>query len=344
MKEGTLVKKIAVIGCTGAVGREMLSELEDWEGLTCEVAGFASPRSEGMSIPFRKGYLRVQAFRLEALKGFDVALMSAGGAFSKEWAQKIADQGTLVIDNSSAWRMNDGIPLIVPEVNGHLLKEVKGGIIANPNCSTIQLVVALKPLSDHFGLEQVIVSTYQSVSGTGQQGINELSEQVKAQFNMQEPQPKVYPQTIAFNIIPVIGAIDDAGYCLEEEKMVRETRKILALPDLFVLPTVARVPVFTCHSESVAVKLSRAVTRDEAKGVLLKSPGVVVDEEETPDQLPTPLNVVTRPEVFVSRFRLPLGSQSSPWLQFWNVADNLKKGAATNAVQILKQWNARENS
>lgn len=328
--------KIAVIGCTGAVGREMLHELEHKLVEPFELVALASPRSEGIKLPFRGGYVSVKSFDLNALKECDYALMSAGGDFSRKWAKEIADRGTVVIDNSSAWRMERDVPLVVPEVNGKIIDSFKNGIIANPNCSTIQMVVSLKPLADHFGLEFINVSTYQSVSGSGQKGISELSEQVHNHLKFQDPKPSVYAQPIAFNIIPAIGPIGESGYCQEEEKLIFETRKIMNMPSLEILPAVARVPVFSCHSESITVRLSQEVTLEDVYKAFSSAVGLEFDSNETQETYPTPFYVAGRSEVFVSRVRLGFGAKKSKWLQFWNVADNLKKGAATNAVQIMK--------
>ena len=331
--------KVAIIGATGVVGREIISELEDSAVQDIEVGMFASPKSEGQVVEFRKDSYTVGAFSLEALKAFDYALMSAGGDFSRKYAKGIADQGTIVIDNSSAWRMDPELPLVVPEVNGHVLEERQLSIIANPNCSTIQMMVNLAPLEKAFGLAMVHVSTYQSVSGTGQKGLNELATQVKQQFNMEEITPEVYPQPIAFNVLPAIGPVDDAGHAEEEVKMVRETKKILENDSIEVLATTVRVPVFSCHSESIVVKLKIAVSRDEVISVLKTQAGLQVFESDLQEEYPTPLNVAGKQETYVTRVRLPYGkdaSGKSEWVQMWNVADNLKKGAATNAVQILE--------
>jgi aspartate-semialdehyde dehydrogenase len=241
-----------------------------------------------------------------------------------------------VIDNSSAWRMDPDTALVVPEVNGHQLKADKPQIIANPNCSTIQMVVALKPLADHFGLELVQVATYQSVSGTGQKGIAELASQLEAQMKFQDMEAKVYAQPIAFNLLPGIDVFDSAGHCYEEVKMVQETRKIMNLPNLDVLASTVRVPTFHCHGEMVTVKLKKAITRSEALDAFRDAAGLVLNEKDEHAAQPTPRTATGDGRVFVSRVRLQHGQTSSPWLQFWNVADNLKKGAATNAVQILE--------
>lgn len=328
--------KVAVIGATGAVGREMVADLESCGITNLDVGFFASARSAGEQIQFRGKMREVKAFRLESLSGFDYCLMSAGGTFSRQNARSIVDLGVTVIDNSSAWRMVDGVPLVVPEVNGDVLKNLpKGSIIANPNCSTIQMVVALKPLLDRFGIEQVQVSTYQSVSGTGQKGIRELSSQVEASFKFADKSPEVYAQPIAFNVLPAIDVLDAAGHCFEEEKMIRETRKIFGKPKLDVLATTVRVPVYHCHSESIAVRLGKAVTRKDVIDCMTQFKPLTVHLEDDHGKFPTPRGIAGSQGVHVSRLRLPLDLERSDWVQLWVVADNLKKGAATNAVQIL---------
>lgn len=329
--------KIAIVGATGAVGREMLNDLDGSTIKDLELSLFASPRSKGAKIEFRGKTLTVEAFSPEALAGTKFVLMSAGGSFSKEHSPALVAQGCTVIDNSSAWRMDENVPLIVPEVNANLLKPHHPRIIANPNCSTIQMVVALKPLADLFGLDMVQVSTYQSVSGTGQKGIAELSAQVESQLKFQEVTPRVYAQPIAFNCIPAIDVFDTTGHCFEEIKMVKETRKILGMPSLTILASTVRVPTFHCHGETVNVRLGRSITRDDALKAFKEAPGIVLMADDDYKTLPTGRSVVGDQRVFVSRVRLPHGQTSSHWLQFWNIADNLKKGAATNAVQILEE-------
>jgi aspartate-semialdehyde dehydrogenase len=329
--------KIAIVGATGAVGREMIKDLEASRLRDIDVRLCASPRSAGTLLSFRNRNVEVEAFDAAALKGVDYVLMSAGGGFSRDHSPLLVKQGATVIDNSSAFRMVDDVALVVPEVNAAELKKKKGPqIIANPNCSTIQLVVALKPLADKFGLEMVSASTYQSVSGTGQQGIAELGQQVEAQFRFQDPVVKVYAQPIAFNLLPSNGNFDAGGHTEEETKMVRETRKIMNLPDLFVTATSVRVPTFNCHGETVMVRLKRPVTRAEALEAFKGAAGLVLNDKDTHESQPTPKAAAGDGRVYVSRVRLPYGEAKSPWLQFWNVADNLKKGAATNAVQILE--------
>jgi aspartate-semialdehyde dehydrogenase len=331
--------KVAVVGATGAVGREMISELEESSIKDIELILLASPRSAGEKITFRGKQQEVKAYQSALLAGFDFCLMSAGGKFSKAHAQEIADLGVTVIDNSSAWRMHDGVELIVPEVNGDRLKNLKkGSIIANPNCSTIQMVVPLKALHGRFGLDHVNVATYQSVSGTGQKGIKELANQVEGQYKYTDVPPEIYAQPIAFNVLPAIDVLDADGHCFEEEKMLRETRKILDLPTLDVLATTARVPTFHCHAEAVTVRLTKELTRAEAIEALKSQDGLIVSEEVSHAAFPTPRTVAGQPDIYVCRVRTPLDRPKSNWLQFWVVADNLKKGAATNAVQILMSF------
>lgn len=328
---------VAIVGATGAVGREMIRDLEDSAIQDIKVRLFASQRSKGTKVTFRGKTHEVEAFSVAALADTQYILMSAGGAFSKEHAKTLVAQGATVIDNSSAWRMDETVPLVVPEVNGDLLRSGHPQIIANPNCSTIQMVVALKPLADRFGIDMVQVATYQSVSGTGQKGIAELGGQLEAQMKFQEPETKVYAQPIAFNCLPAIDVFDDTGHCGEEIKMVRETRKILGIPTLTVLASTVRVPTFHCHGEMVNVRLAKAISRQEALAAFAEAKGLVLVAKDDHKELPTPRGVAGDQRVFVSRVRLPYGQTTSNWLQFWNIADNLKKGAATNAVQILER-------
>jgi aspartate-semialdehyde dehydrogenase len=328
--------KIAIIGASGAVGREMISDLQDSSLKDIQIGMFASSRSDGQTVDFRGERRTIRAFSLDQLKGYDYALMSAGGTFSKENSPKLAEMGVVVIDNSSAWRQEPDIALIVPEVNSKELDQYRGKIIANPNCSTIQMVVSLAPLHKAFGLDFVQVSTYQSVSGTGQKGISELADQVSRHLRFEEAIPKVYAQPILFNILPGIGPIDKAGHCEEEIKMVKETRKILGLPNLEVMASTIRVPVFSCHCETIAVRLQKEVSRQEIYEVFKSSQGLDFFDQDEYSEMPSPRLVAGKKETFVSRVRLPYGHDRSRWVQFWNVADNLKKGASTNAVQILE--------
>lgn len=330
--------KVAVIGATGAVGREMISDLED-SSLDIEVVPLASARSEGAVVEFRGKVVKVRSFSLAGVKDCEFALLSAGGDFSRANAIGIAGAGPVVIDNSSAWRMDPDVPLVVPEVNsGELAAGRPGkGIVANPNCSTIQLVVPLAILKNAFGIQQVHVATYQSVSGTGQKGIAELAQQVQGHFTFKEPAPQVYRQPVAFNLLPAIDRIDTQGHCFEEEKVIRETRRILGMPALDVFATTVRTPTFHCHGEAVSVRLSRKVKLDEAKSVFRDAAGIHFVDTDDIGEMPTPRKVAGDRGVWVSRVRLPLDAVESDWLQFWVIADNLKKGAATNAVQILER-------
>jgi len=330
--------KVAIIGATGAVGREMVSDLESSKIPDIELLAMASPRSAGEKVTFRGKNIEVKVYDLTSLRGVPYALMSAGGKFSRQHTPAIVEQGTTVIDNSSAWRMHQDVLLVVPEVNGSLLKNVgtRPTIIANPNCSTIQMVVALKPFQDAIGIDMVQVATYQSVSGTGQKGIKELGDQVSAHLRFATVEPNVYAQPIAFNVLPAIDVLDEAGHCFEEEKMVRETRKIMGMNALDILATTARVPTFNCHSEAVVIKLKAPITRERALQLLRQAPGIRLVEENDHAAFGTPHRVAGDSTVWVSRVRLPLDQVESNWVQFWVVADNLKKGAATNAVQILE--------
>ncbi len=329
--------KIAVIGATGAVGREILHDLEDSPLKNIEIFAFASPRSEGETLHFRGKSLIVKAFNLNDVRKCDYALMSAGGSFSRENAEKISsDGGPIVIDNSSAWRMKAEIPLVVPEVNSHVLKDFKKGIISNPNCAMIQLAVCLKPLVDNYGIEMVNVTTFQSVSGSGHKGVSELSAQVEAHMKFAESKPQIYEHPIAFNVIPYIGPIESSGYCEEEVKLIEELRKVFELPELPVLPTTVRVPVFNCHSESVSVLLKKNASIEDIQKLLKKTKTPIYFSDEQRKEFATPRSSTGTRNVYMSRLRFLNGAKSGKWLQFWNLADNLKKGAATNAVQILE--------
>jgi aspartate-semialdehyde dehydrogenase len=327
--------KIAIIGASGAVGREIVNELEKSSIADLQPVLLASPRSQGRSISFRGKHLTVKAYSRDEVLGCPYILMSAGGEFSKAHSLAIAEasQG-IVIDNSSAWRMDPQVPLVVPEINGSLLEKLSHPVIANPNCSTIQLVMSLAPLQERWGLELVNVATYQSVSGTGQKGIDELSQQVRDRLNFTEVVSRVYPQPIAFNVLPAIGAIAADGYCEEELKMINETRKIMDCASLSLLATSARVPVFYCHSQAVTVKLKGTASYEELCEVWRHRPGIALAPHR--EDQPTPLQLTGQSAVSISRVRLLQGEQRSAWLTYWNIADNLKKGAATNAVQIFE--------
>ena len=330
---------LAIVGATGAVGREMLQVLEDSTLPTKSVRLFASSRSVGEELSFADRTLRVEALPEEAPDAFDLALFSAGSEVSREHAPRFAEAGAVVIDNSSAWRGEHDVPLVVPEVNGERAVEKArqgpgGFVIANPNCSTIQLVVALAPLHRAFGLQRVIVSTYQSVSGAGHKGIDELSTQVVDLFNNRPLEPRVFPHQIAFNLIPAIGDFRADGYTTEEWKLIAETRRILELPKLRVAATAVRVPVFSAHSESVCAEFGRQVSPKEARAALYNAEGVVLEDEPRDDEYPMPFPAGSTDDVWVGRIRQDPDDLSA--LHLWVVADNLRKGAALNAVQIAE--------
>src|SRR5471032_1607027 len=267
--------KVAVVGATGNVGREMLSVLVERQFPISEVVALASTRSVGTEVSFGDGTLKIKALDYYDFKGTDICLMSAGGAISKEWSPKIAAQGCLVIDNSSAWRMDRGVPLVVPEVNADALNDIPKGIIANPNCSTAQLVVALKPLHDLFTIKRVVVATYQSVSGAGKEAMDELFAQTRAVFVSDPVEPRKFSKRIAFNVIPQIDVFMDDGSTKEEWKMVAETKKILD-PKIKLTATCVRVPVFIGHSEAVNIEFVDPISADEAREILSRAPGCLV--------------------------------------------------------------------
>ena len=331
--------KIAIAGATGVVGREMLRVLEDREFPLGELIPLASERSAGNTIEFRGRELVVQRLTPGSFEGVDIALFSPGAAASREFAPHAARAGAVVIDNSSAFRMDPEVPLVVPEVNpGDLLLAVKPGgrrIVANPNCSTIQLVVALKPLHDEATLTRVVVATYQSVSGAGQKGIDELEQQTRAVFSLGEIETKKFPHRIAFNLLPEIGPDSGNGYTEEEMKMVHETRKILGLPELAISATCVRVPIFYCHSEAVHAKFARELTVERAREVLRAAPGVKLIDDLSQHIYPMPVLGAGDDDTLVGRIRKDLADENT--LALFVVADNLRKGAATNAVQIAER-------
>jgi aspartate-semialdehyde dehydrogenase len=325
--------RVAVLGATGAVGREMLNVLDELRVPVSEVIALASARSEGEEVEFGRRTLKVKLARPEAFDGVDIVLASAGSAVSKLLLPEAAKRGALCIDNSSAFRMVPEVPLVVPEVNPEAMIR-HNGIIANPNCSTIQLVVALKPLHDAAGLRKVVVTTYQSTSGAGKKGMDELHDQTVALLNSRPFEVEVHHARIAFNVVPHIGAAGADGYTEEELKLLYETRKIMGLPELLVSPTAVRVPVFACHSESVVCEFDRPLSPELARELLGKAPGVKVVDDLAQKQYPMPMDVAGTDEVYVGRIRRDLASPMG--LAMWVVADNLRKGAATNAVQIAQ--------
>jgi aspartate-semialdehyde dehydrogenase len=326
---------VAVVGATGAVGRTMIRILAEREFPLRELRALASDRSAGTVLEIDGQRYPVGAAERAGLEGVDVALFSAGADVSRSLAPQAVQAGALVVDNSSAWRMEAGVPLVVPEVNaddaaGH------SGIIANPNCSTIQLVPLLMALRDAVGLERVVVDTYQAVSGTGQPAIDELEDQIAAHVAGRAPQAKVYPHPIAFNALPEIDVFLDDGYSKEEWKVIHESRKILHLPDLRVSCTAVRVPVFTAHSEAVHVETSRPLLVDEARVLFAAVPGVQVVDDPAAHRYPLATAAAGRDEIFVGRIRRDSSLPDDRGLAFWVVSDNLRKGAATNAVQIAE--------
>jgi len=326
--------RVAVVGATGNVGREMMAILEELNFPVDEMYAVASRRSQGAEVAFGDQILKCQNLETFDFSKVDIVLMSAGGDVSREWSEKIGKQGPMVIDNSSAFRMDPEVPLIVPEVNPdaiHLAK--KKNIIANPNCSTAQLVVALKPLHDAARIKRAVVATYQSVSGTGKAAMDELWNQTKALYGLGDATPKVYSKQIAFNVLPFAGDLVDEGYTSEEEKMWKETHKILD-PDIQLTVTCARVPVFVGHSEAVNLEFEEPLDAEDAREILREAPGVMVVDKPEEDGWVSPVEAAGDFAVFVSRIR------NDPTVEFglnmWVVADNLRKGAALNAVQIAQ--------
>jgi aspartate-semialdehyde dehydrogenase len=326
--------KVAVVGATGNVGREMLDVLAERRFPVSEVVALASSRSLGTEVSFGDRTLKCRNLEHFDFSDVDICLMSAGGAVSREWSPKIAAQGCLVIDNSSAWRYDSDVPLIVPEVNAEAAKGFsKRNIIANPNCSTAQLVVALKPLHDRATIKRVVVATYQSVSGAGKEAMDELFAQTRAVFVSDPVTAKKFPKRIAFNVIPQIDAFMEDGFTKEEWKMVAETKKILD-PKIKLVATCVRVPVFIGHSEAVNIEFERPISADEAREILREAPGcLVIDRRETGGYI-TPHEAAGDDATYISRIREDPTVENG--LVLWCVSDNLRKGAALNAVQIAE--------
>ena len=326
--------RVAIVGATGNVGREMLNILEELEFPVDEIHAIASRKSKGVEVSFGDKTIKCQDIEQFDFSKVDLVLMSAGGEVSRAWSEKIGKAGPIVIDNSSAFRKDPDVPLIVPEVNPDAIKDAtKKNIIANPNCSTIQLVVALKPLHDAAKIKRVVVSTYQSVSGAGKEGMDELWNQTKAIYGLGDARPKKFPKQIAFNVIPYIGAFLEDGSTDEEQKMSDETHKMLD-PDIKVTVTCVRVPVFVGHSESVTVEFERPLAADEARAILREAPGVLVIDKQEHDGYITPVDAAGEHAVYVSRIRKDPTVENG--LNLWIVSDNLRKGAALNAVQIAQ--------
>lgn len=328
--------KIAVVGATGMVGRTFLKVLEEY-ALDADYALFASARSAGKELDFMgKKYTVRELCETSFDEGFDIALFSAGGSTSEKFAPVAASHGCVVIDNSSAWRMDDEVPLVVPEVNPEKIAEYKNkGIIANPNCSTIQAMVALKPLDDRYGIKRVVYSTYQAVSGAGLGGYNDLKNGINGEA------PKKFPYPIFSNCLPHIDVFTESGYTKEEIKMINETRKILGHPDMRVTATTVRVPVFDCHSESINVELEKPFKVEDVKKLLSESEGIILQDDPKNNVYPMAVTAKGTNEVYVGRIRRDDSVENG--LNLWVVADNIRKGAATNAVQIalklIEMWN-----
>lgn len=330
-------KVVAVAGATGVVGREMLRVLEDRNFPVKSIKLLASERSLGKTLKYRGEDLPVEVLSDDSFNGVEIALFSAGGGTSKRFAPSAAKAGCVVVDNSSAWRMDPEVPLVVPEVNPGDIQKHKG-IIANPNCSTIQMVVVLKPLHDAARIRRVVVATYQAVSGAGSAALGELKEQTRALVEGRPYPPKIFPHQIAFNVIPQIpqsDAFTENGYTSEEMKMVNETKKIMGDDSIQVTATTVRVPVITGHSESVNVETERKLTAAEAKALLAKAPGVILEDDPAAQIYPLAVNAADKYDTFVGRIREDVSHPSA--LDMWIVSDNLLKGAALNAVQIAER-------
>ncbi len=324
---------VAVVGATGAVGNEMVEILAERKFPVRELRLFASERSVGTTVTFNDHDVAVRLLGPDAFGGVDIALFSSGDEVSLEYAPVAVRSGAVVIDNSAAWRMQTDVPLVVPEVNLEAAFKHRG-IIANPNCSTIQMVVALKPIHDSARLRRVAVVTYQSVSGTGKEAMDELLEETRALLAFEDVWPQVYPYQIAFNLLPQIGAFDANGDCSEEIKLINETRKILGEPELPVTATTVRVPVFRAHSEAVNIQTATALAPNDARALLSTAPGVIVYDDPQRKLYPMPVDVAGTDAVYVGRVRTDRSQPNG--LNLWVVADNLRKGAALNAIQIAE--------
>ncbi len=326
--------RVAIVGATGNVGREMLNILDERKFPASEVICLASRRSVGVEVSYGDKILKCRDLDTFDFSGVDICLMSAGGSVSTEWSPKIGKAGAMVIDNSSAWRMHQDVPLIVPEVNPDAIKDAtKMNIIANPNCSTAQLVVALKPLHDAAKIKRVVVSTYQSVSGAGKDAMDELFSQTKAVYTNDELVNNKFPKRIAFNVIPQIDVFMEDGFTKEEWKMMAETKKILD-PKIKLTATCVRVPVFVGHSEAVNIEFENPISADEARNILRTAPGCLVIDKREPGGYVTPYESAGEDATYISRIREDATVENG--LVLWCVSDNLRKGAALNAVQIAE--------
>jgi len=324
---------VAVAGATGAVGEEMFKILEERNFPIKNLRAFASERSEGRLIEFKGEKIRVENLASSSFKGIDIALFSAGASVSREFSPKFATEGAVVVDNSSAFRMDKEVPLVVPEVNPHAVEKHKG-IIANPNCSTIQLVVAVNPIHKKIQIKRMVITTFQSVSGTGREAIIELRKQTEDYIRGREIKKEVYPHQIAFNILPHIGDFLPSGYTEEEMKLVNETRKIMEDGSINVTSTCVRVPVFVSHSEAITLETKKELSVEKVKQILKSAPGVIVEDDPKNYIYPLPINAAGKDEVFVGRIRKDESVPNS--INMWVVSDNLRKGAALNTIQIAE--------
>ena len=324
---------VAIAGATGAVGTEFLKLLEARDFPMKSLRLLASSRSAGSKLKFRGENLEVEELTPKSFKGIDIAFFSAGGSRSKEFAPHAMDSGAVVIDNSSAFRMDEKVPLVVPEINPKQAFEHQG-LIANPNCSTIQMVVALNPIHRAANIQRVVVSTYQAVSGAGASAMEELKQQLRAWANDEPMKQEVFPTQIAFNLFPHIDVFQDNGYTKEEMKMVHETRKIMNAPNMQISATCVRVPVLRAHSEAVWVETEKPLSESEARELFEKEPGIVVQDERESGGYPTPWHITETQETYVGRIRKDISHPNG--LTFWVVADQLYKGAALNAIQIAE--------
>jgi aspartate-semialdehyde dehydrogenase len=326
---------VAIAGATGVVGKEFLKILEERKFPVGEIRLLASERSAGAKLEFKGKEELVRLLDEETFKGIDIGLFSPGASVSAKHAPRAGAAGCIVIDNTSQFRMDPDVPLVVPEVNPDAIAGYEAkNIIANPNCSTIQMVVALKPIHDKYRIKRIVVSTYQSVSGAGKEAMEELSEQVKSLFNMRTPEVKALPHQIAFNCLPQIDSFLENGYTKEEMKMVNETRKIFGDDSIRVTATTVRVPVFICHSEAVNIETEKPITPEEVKKLLSKAPGVTVADDPKKGLYPMPIDAAGLDDVFVGRIRKDESVENG--INMWIVSDNLRKGAALNAVQIAE--------
>ncbi|MEK6670334.1 MAG: aspartate-semialdehyde dehydrogenase [Nitrospirota bacterium] len=324
---------VAVVGATGAVGTEMIEVLQERKFPVARLVPLASARSAGGTVTFEGNEVSIEALTKDSFAGVDIALFSAGADLSREFAPIAVKAGAVVIDNSAAWRMTPEVPLVVPEVNAHDIQRHKG-IIANPNCSTIQMVVALKPLHDEARIKRIVVTTFQSVSGTGKDAMDELMTECQDLLSFKSANPKVYPYQIAFNCLPHIDDFLPSGYTKEEMKMVHETRKIMGDQSIHVTATTVRVPVYVGHSEAVNIETERKLSANDARAILSTAPGVLLYDDPAHKIYPMPLEVAGKDEVYVGRVREDESIANG--LNLWVVADNLRKGAALNAVQIAE--------